>query len=65
MAQQNEYGDLDSWSLNRDERGDVWCSGTGAAEERGKVDYYAVAHQTSKKITKRPSLLVGATLKDY
>lgn len=34
-------------------------------EEKTKIDYYAVAHKISEKITKQPSILVGGTLKDY
>ncbi|KAF8609355.1 hypothetical protein BDV93DRAFT_464553 [Ceratobasidium sp. AG-I] len=34
-------------------------------EDRGKVDYYAVAHRISEKITAQPSILVGGKLKDY
>ncbi|CAE7107141.1 unnamed protein product [Rhizoctonia solani] len=34
-------------------------------EDKGKVDYYAVAHRISEKITTQPSILVGGKLKDY
>ncbi|EMD41348.1 hypothetical protein CERSUDRAFT_109939 [Gelatoporia subvermispora B] len=34
-------------------------------DDRGKLDYYAVAHRIKEKVTKQPSLLVGGTLKDY
>lgn len=34
-------------------------------EDRGKVDYYAVAHRISEKITTQPSILIGGKLKDY
>ncbi|KAA1468433.1 hypothetical protein DENSPDRAFT_833719 [Dentipellis sp. KUC8613] len=34
-------------------------------EDKGKIDYYAVAHRIREKIVKQPSLLVGGTLKDY
>ena len=34
-------------------------------EEKGKLDYYAVAHRIKEKITQQPSILVGGTLKDY
>ncbi|PIL29895.1 hypothetical protein GSI_07805 [Ganoderma sinense ZZ0214-1] len=34
-------------------------------EEKGKLDYYAVAHRSKEKITAQPSILVGGTLKDY
>lgn len=35
------------------------------ADEKGKVDYYAVAHRVSERITRQPTLLRGGTLKDY
>ncbi|PCH33114.1 hypothetical protein WOLCODRAFT_21769 [Wolfiporia cocos MD-104 SS10] len=34
-------------------------------EDKGKMDYYAVAHRIKERVTKQPSLLVGGTLKDY
>ncbi|KAG9077950.1 hypothetical protein FRC06_008619, partial [Ceratobasidium sp. 370] len=34
-------------------------------EDKGKVDYYAVAHRISEKITVQPSMLVGGKLKEY
>jgi ATP-dependent helicase STH1/SNF2 len=34
-------------------------------DDKGKIDYYAVAHRIKEKVTKQPSLLVGGTLKDY
>ncbi|KAJ1310927.1 hypothetical protein OPQ81_009439 [Rhizoctonia solani] len=34
-------------------------------EDKGKVDYYAVAHRISEKITTQPSILVGGKLKEY
>ncbi|KZT08941.1 uncharacterized protein LAESUDRAFT_675453 [Laetiporus sulphureus 93-53] len=34
-------------------------------EDKGKLDYYAVAHRLKEKVTKQPSLLVGGTLKEY
>ncbi|CEL58210.1 ATP-dependent helicase STH1/SNF2 [Rhizoctonia solani AG-1 IB] len=34
-------------------------------EDKGKIDYYAVAHRISEKITTQPSILVGGKLKDY
>jgi ATP-dependent helicase STH1/SNF2 len=34
-------------------------------EDKGKIDYYAVAHRIKEKVVKQPSLLVGGTLKDY
>ncbi|KAI5119788.1 hypothetical protein M0805_006586 [Coniferiporia weirii] len=34
-------------------------------DEKTKIDYYAVAHKISEKVTKQPSILVGGSLKDY
>ncbi|KAG6820238.1 hypothetical protein H0H93_003601 [Arthromyces matolae] len=34
-------------------------------EDKKKVDYYAIAHRISEKVTRQPSLLVGGTLKEY
>ncbi|EKM60438.1 uncharacterized protein PHACADRAFT_179732 [Phanerochaete carnosa HHB-10118-sp] len=34
-------------------------------EDKGKLDYYAVAHRIKEKVTRQPSLLIGGTLKDY
>ncbi|KZT68788.1 hypothetical protein DAEQUDRAFT_765988 [Daedalea quercina L-15889] len=34
-------------------------------EDKGKHDYYAVAHRVKERVTKQPNILVGGTLKDY
>ncbi|KNZ78207.1 Chromatin structure-remodeling complex subunit snf21, partial [Termitomyces sp. J132] len=34
-------------------------------DDKKKVDYYAIAHRISEKVSKQPSLLVGGTLKEY
>jgi ATP-dependent helicase STH1/SNF2 len=34
-------------------------------EDKTKVDYYAVAHRISEKVTRQPHLLIGGTLKEY
>ncbi|KAH8103254.1 SNF2-family ATP dependent chromatin remodeling factor snf21 [Phellopilus nigrolimitatus] len=34
-------------------------------DEKTKIDYYAVAHRITEKVTKQPGILVGGTLKDY
>ena len=36
-----------------------------AADDNKKVDYYAVAHRISEKVTRQPNILVGGKLKDY
>lgn len=35
------------------------------SEDRGKVDYYSVAHRITERITQQPSILSGGTLKEY
>ncbi|WRT63636.1 uncharacterized protein IL334_000559 [Kwoniella shivajii] len=37
----------------------------GAERKAGKVDYYAIAHRITEKVTKQADLLTGGTLKDY
>ncbi|KAI0252671.1 SNF2 family N-terminal domain-containing protein [Lactifluus subvellereus] len=34
-------------------------------DEKGKIDYYAVAHRIKEKVSKQPTLLIGGTLKEY
>jgi ATP-dependent helicase STH1/SNF2 len=36
-----------------------------AQDDKGKVDYYAVAHRISEKVMKQPNILVSGQLKDY
>jgi ATP-dependent helicase STH1/SNF2 len=36
-----------------------------AADEKGRVDYYGIAHRIKEKVDKQPSILVGGTLKEY
>ncbi|KAG2142624.1 SNF2 family N-terminal domain-containing protein [Suillus cothurnatus] len=52
VAQQNESG---PWIRTLTKRKD----------DKGKVDYYAVAHRISEKVMKQPSILIGGQLKDY
>ncbi|KAH7883996.1 SNF2 family N-terminal domain-containing protein [Phlebopus sp. FC_14] len=70
VAQQNEGGvdmsggfDVEEGPANEATFGAQVAA--DVADEKGKVDYYAVAHRISEKITRQPSLLVGGTLKDY
>ncbi|KAF5361681.1 hypothetical protein D9758_007383 [Tetrapyrgos nigripes] len=71
VAQQNEGGGLpDHYGFDVEEgpASEATFGAQVTAEEpteKGKVDYYAVAHRISERITKQPSLLVGGTLKDY
>jgi ATP-dependent helicase STH1/SNF2 len=41
------------------------AEGAEGAAGKPKVDYYAVAHRISEKITAQPTILVGGTLKEY
>lgn len=34
-------------------------------EDKGKLDYYAVAHRIKEKVSAQPTILVGGTLKEY
>lgn len=34
-------------------------------EDKSRVDYYAVAHKISERVTRQPTLLIGGTLKEY
>ncbi|KAF9234947.1 SNF2 family N-terminal domain-containing protein [Melanogaster broomeanus] len=67
MAQQTEHGVLDFET----EEGPANEATFGAqiladdVPDKTKVDYYAVAHRISERVTKQPSLLIGGTLKDY
>jgi ATP-dependent helicase STH1/SNF2 len=67
MAQQTEHGGVDFET----EDGPTNEATFGAqvldepVEDKTKVDYYAVAHRISERVTKQPALLVGGTLKDY
>ncbi|KAG1821541.1 uncharacterized protein BJ212DRAFT_1545885 [Suillus subaureus] len=67
MAQQNESGPLD---MNFDqEEGPANKAMLGAQvsadaqDDKGKVDYYAVAHCISEKVMKQPGILIGGQLK--
>lgn len=35
------------------------------AEDKGKVDYYSVAHRITEHVTSQPKILVGGQLKEY
>ncbi|KAF9457457.1 SNF2 family N-terminal domain-containing protein, partial [Collybia nuda] len=71
VAQQNESGPAQDMNFEQED-GPATEATFGAQiaaddvnEDKTKVDYYAVAHGISEKITKQPSLLVGGTLKEY
>ncbi|KAF8213753.1 SNF2 family N-terminal domain-containing protein [Mycena galopus ATCC 62051] len=76
LRQTDSYLDSLAQALRRSRtRAGPWtCEATFGAKvsaedakesSNGKVDYYAVAHRISEKITRQPSLLVGGTLKEY
>lgn len=67
MAQQSEYGGLEFETEGSPPNEATFGAQVleEAPEDRGKVDYYAVAHRISERISKQPSLLIGGTLKDY
>ncbi|KII86364.1 hypothetical protein PLICRDRAFT_56081 [Plicaturopsis crispa FD-325 SS-3] len=71
VAQQNESGPAETMMFDMED-GPASEATFGAKvaaddvqEANGKVDYYAVAHRISEKVTRQPSLLVGGTLKEY
>ncbi|KAK7468468.1 ATP-dependent DNA helicase Snf21 [Stygiomarasmius scandens] len=71
VAQQNEGGGLQQEHFNFDVEEGPASEATFGAQvvveegEKPKVDYYAVAHRISEKISRQPSILVGGTLKEY
>lgn len=72
VAQQNESGGPDEVVYFESEEGPANEATFGATvaaddivEDKTKVDYYAVAHKISEKVTRQPTILVGGTLKEY
>lgn len=37
----------------------------GTEDDKGRLDYYGIAHRVKEKISQQPTLLIGGTLKDY
>jgi ATP-dependent helicase STH1/SNF2 len=71
VAQQIDAGGQDNFTFEMEE-GPANEATFGAqvlpedvTEEKGKVDYYAVAHRISEKVSRQPTILTGGTLKDY
>ncbi|KAF7340173.1 Chromatin structure-remodeling complex subunit snf21 [Mycena venus] len=70
-SQQNESGPMDMrFEMEQGPATEATFGAKISAEDakensNAKVDYYAVAHRISEKITRQPSLLVGGTLKEY
>lgn len=71
VAQQNESGPREDVYFDQEEgpASEATFGATVAAddvvEDKTKVDYYAIAHKISEKITRQPTILVGGTLKEY
>ncbi|KAG1825464.1 SNF2 family N-terminal domain-containing protein [Suillus subaureus] len=69
VAQQNESGPLDTNFDQEEGPANEATFGAqvsaDAQDDKGKVDYYAVAHRISEKVMKQPSILIGGQLKDY
>jgi ATP-dependent helicase STH1/SNF2 len=65
MAQQNENLVETVEEATSEETFGAHKSFDDSQDDKGKIDYYAVAHRIKEKVTKQPSLLIGGTLKDY
>lgn len=72
VAQQNESGHGEDIMQFETEEGPASEATFGAQvimddvqEDKTKVDYYAVAHRISEKVTRQPRLLSGGSLKEY
>ena len=69
VAQQNEHGIVDYDFETEDGPASESTFGAqvdqDAVDNDRKVDYYAVAHRISERVTRQPSVLVGGKLKDY
>lgn len=71
VAQQNEGGPMNELGFEQED-GPANEATFGAqinaddvVEDTKKVDYYAVAHRISEKVSRQPGILVGGKLKDY
>ncbi|KAF8887716.1 SNF2 family N-terminal domain-containing protein [Infundibulicybe gibba] len=73
VAQQNESGPSYAPEMQFEQEDGPATEATFGAqiaaddvnEDKTKVDYYAVAHKISEKITRQPRILSGGTLKEY
>ena len=66
LAQQTEYPlDTVVEEATSEETFGAQKSFDDPQEDKGKIDYYAVAHRVNEKVVKQPSLLIGGTLKEY
>ena len=70
VAQQNEGGPMHETGFEQEEGPaneatfGAQVNADDAADDK-KVDYYAVAHRISEKVTRQPNILIGGKLKDY
>lgn len=72
LAQQNEVGMEENFNFEVEDGPATEATFGGRRqddenEDQGKVsvDYYAVAHRVSEKVTSQPSILIGGQLKEY
>ena len=70
VAQQNEDGPAMEMTFEQEEGPTTEATfGTQITDEpnedKTKVDYYAIAHKISEKVTRQLTLLMGGTLKEY
>ena len=70
VAQQNKGGPMHKTGFEQEEGPaneatfGTQINADNAADDK-KVDYYAVAHKISEKVTRQPNILVSGKLKDY
>lgn len=68
VEQQRSEGHMGGFTAIDDEPTDESTFGAkkfDAEEDKGKLDYYAVAHRIKEKIAAQPNILVGGSLKEY
>ena len=68
MAQRNDDVHVDTFNASAEDATDETMFGaqkTIEPDEKGKIDYYAVAHRIKEKVSKQPNILIGGTLKEY
>ena len=64
QREENYYFDTEDGPANEETFG-ATIAADDVVHDKSKVDYYAVAHKISERVTKQPSMLVGGTLKEY
>ena len=60
----NYYFDTEDGPANEETFGTTIAE-DDIVQDKSKVNYYAVVHRISERVTKQPSMLVGGTLKEY